>query len=340
MMRLVIAALVVLSACGDLTRTIDDPAVFLAELRTAECEHLVGCHLFPDAATCQARLAYPGLPFDIWISPPGEALWPGYVAAGTMSYSPEQAAACVSSLRELTCSGTDFPDACFGVFRGAAPPGTVTSSPDECAFGWEPESCGGECCAGTCAAGRGVVDTGSDGREGERCGLVEHGFQSCWPRLACREGTCVRLGAGDECLANIECPAGLACNGVCESSRAEGETCVRRDGEDTCDHVGLRCDATDHCRRFAVESEACSQDQPCRRGLLCDDTAGRCRAVLEAGAPCDGFGVCADGLFCPYFASDAVCTPLLEAGATCDMHTDCVSGACLAEVCAPVTTCP
>jgi hypothetical protein len=339
MIRLVFAALVVLSACGDLTRTIDDPAVFLAELRTAECEHLVGCRLFPDAATCQARIPYPGLFFDIWISPPGEAAWPGHVAAGTMSYSPEQAAACVAALRDLTCSRGDFPDDCFGVFRGAAPPGTVTSSPDECAFGWTPESCDGACCTGTCSAGGGIIGTWSDGAEGARCGLVPDGFQSCQARLACDEGTCVRLGAGDECLANIDCPAGLACNGVCGPSREEGETCVRVNGEDTCDHVGLWCDTTDHCRRFAVEGEACTEDQPCRRGLLCDETAGRCRAVLAEGEPCGDFRVCADGLFCP-FVSGAVCTPWLEAGAACDMHTDCVSGACVASVCAPVTTCP
>jgi hypothetical protein len=347
MLRLALAALVVLAACDDSPVTIDDPAAFLAELRAAECAHLVRCRLFPDVATCEARMPYPGLPVELWISPPRDAAWPGHVAAGTMSYARDAAVACLASMRDLTCGRGDFARACFGVFRGAAPPGTVTSSPDECAAGgWRESTCNGACCTGTCETGDGVIDTGSTGAEGERCGPVPDGFESCQPRLTCREGVCVRLGAGDECAANVECPAGLACNGTCGPRPAEGDACVRRDGEDTCDHVGLRCDSTGHCRRFAVEGEACTADGavPCRAGLACDDATGRCVGVLPGGAPCSEFPLCADGFYCDLFDADAVCAPKLLAGEACDWDSDCASGACVVgsdgHVCASVGACP
>jgi hypothetical protein len=354
MLRLALSALVVLAACGDTTASIDDPAEFLAELRTAECDRLVTCHVFADVAQCEARLSFPGLPHEIWISPPGDEAWLGHVEAGTMAYSGERAALCIQEMRSPVCGRYEPGPACFGVFRGIAPAGAVTSSPEQCdSRSWESSECEGTCCTGTCAARSddGVLVDGSGGAEGDRCGVIATGFESCQSRLACRDSRCVRLGDRDECLGNTECPAGKACDGgTCVPRREIGETCRRLiGGEDTCDHVGAWCDFTDTCRALALEGEACNNEgeaadlELCRAGLQC--AAGRCAAVLAQGELCDVYVPCAEGLYCGGITdAGVVCAPKLAGGADCSENWDCASGRCDPSgdqpVCAPVVTCP
>jgi hypothetical protein len=87
--RAALAALAVLAlaSCDDpAPLVIDDPAVYLAELRAAECEHLVGCHVYTDTAQCAQRIVHPGLLHWTWGRPPGEPAWADNVASGTMSF--------------------------------------------------------------------------------------------------------------------------------------------------------------------------------------------------------------------------------------------------------------
>jgi hypothetical protein len=347
MQRLGIALSLVVAACDGSSR-IDDPAEFVALLRAAECEHLVACRVFEDTEQCAARMAFPGLPPSRWPSPPGDASWAAYVAAGTMTYLPEQAAVCIAAMRAPSCSVGHPVAACTRVFWGIAPAGTETSSPAECATGyWSTSSCSFGCCRGVCAqrpAGEPITILLVNG-EGEYCGPVPHGVASCENRLACRETVCVRLAAGEPCADNGECPHDMACNGTCAPRREIGQTCVLRGDADTCDHLGAWCDPSNHCAALALEGEPCDlEDQAtpvlCQPDLGCDVQTRRCVAVRNLGEPCDVVVPCAAGLHCAVTEEGFVCLPKLAGGERCDEPTDCASGSCSGFTCDPVTTCP
>lgn len=347
MLRLALTIALVVAACDSAPR-IDDPAEFVALLRAAECERLVACRVFADTGQCAARRAFPGLPLDRWRSPPGDESWAAHVAAGTMAYFPEQAAVCIAAMRAVSCSVADPLTACSRVFWGIAPAGTETSDEEECAIGyWSSSFCRGTCCRGVCAQRTSETPLAIFlvNGEGEYCGPLPNGIASCEDRLACRDGTCVRLAAGEACSSNHVCPRDMACDGTCVPRRAIGQSCVRlRDG-DTCDHLGAWCDPRDRCAPLSLEGEPCNEwDESnlvlCQPGLGCDAAIGRCVAVRNLGEPCDGLVPCAAGLHCAVEDIRFVCLPKLAGGEPCDEHDDCASGSCGGVLCDPVTTCP
>jgi hypothetical protein len=333
-------AVAFLVACGDAPSTIDDPAAFLAELRTAECEYLVGCGLYADAAQCAQRRGHPGLPFETWVPLPGDDAWPRNVAAGTMSYDGDRAAACIDTLRKGTCSPEEPMPSCWGVFRGTATAGTVTRSEAECASGyWSQQSCDDRCCTGTCGgdAGGPILRAGPSS-EGEYCGADSTGFIVCVSHLACIDNTCVRLDAGDACEGNRVCPVGMSCDGTCGPRSEIGEVCTIGYGEDSCNRIGAYCGADGRCQSFGVEGDACDETSRCRPGLGCGP-GGRCVAVLAAGEAC-GLGVpCDTGLYCGTGDGESLrCIPKLGDGEPCENSEQCASHYCASSMrCEPMT---
>jgi hypothetical protein len=303
--RRALAALAVLAlaACDEPSPlVIDDPADYLAELRATECEHLVACHVFADAAQCTRRIDHPGLLHWTWGRPPGEPAWADNVAGGTMSFDPVQAGACIEAIRRGTCAPEERFSPCWKVFHGIAPDGTVTSSQSECASNlWLTMECDQACCTGICGSstappvGQPVTIEGI----GDFCGADRDGFQGCKSHLACRDNACVLLAAGDTCFGTIECPAGLVCDGRCRSRDELGDACSRGPDGDSCAHIGAWCGDDRRCQPVALEGETCSLAAPCRYGLHCDPAAGRCIAVYAEGEACGATSApCDAGLEC------------------------------------------
>jgi hypothetical protein len=303
--RRALAALAVLAlaACDEPSPlVIDDPAEYLAELRAAECEYLVACHVFADAAQCTRRIDHPGLYYQTWRRPPGEPAWLEYVAAGTMSFDPAQAGACIEAIRRGACAPDERFGACWKVFRGIAAAGTVTTSEGVCASNhWSTRDCDQACCSGTCGPATGTpvgTPTTIDGI-GDYCGATADGVATCKSHLACRDSACVALAEGDACFGTIECPAGQVCDGACRPRDEIGARCTRGPEGDSCDHVAAACADDGRCQRLGLEGEACSPSAPCRAYLHCDPAAGRCIAVYAEGEACGATSApCDAGLEC------------------------------------------
>jgi hypothetical protein len=295
---------------------IEEPAAYLAELRAAECEHLVRCHVFADAAQCAHRIEHPGLLHQVWSRPPGEAAWVDHVAGGTMRFDPVQAGACIEAVRRGACALEERFPACWKVFQGIAPVGAVTSSDEQCVNRyWSTMSCDEACCTGICGGGDGTPvghPVTIDGI-GDFCGADRDGFVSCPSHLACRDYACALLGG------TIECPAGLICDGRCRRRDELGERCTRGVDGDSCAHIGAWCGDDGRCQALALEDEACSAAVPCRYGMHCDPDTSRCIAAYGEGEVCSSTSApCEAGLACRFVGDDARCVPTGVEPPVCD----------------------
>lgn len=322
MRNALVALVVLLVACGDTPRSIDDPARYLVELRAAECAHLVACGVFADPAQCVARLDDPGLPPSIWSRPPGRSAWLYRVDDGAMTYAPERAGACIAALEDGLCSPGEQLTDCWQVFAGAMPAGATVGSPDECISGeWVPQPCDEACCPGVCTVPRNVVSPPVCSEDGD-------GVVGCPPHLACRDVVCVQLADGDTCFADDECPPGLVCDGRCRPRDEIGERCSARDGHDSCGHVAASCGPDGVCRALGAEGARCDDSAPCRGDLHCDPARGSCVAIRSEGERCGDAIPCAAGLYCRATDDGERCVPQDRAGARCDRDEQCDSGTC------------
>ena len=190
------------------------------------------------------------------------------------------------------------------------------------------------------------------------------GFGECVEGV-CRGATCprtcqARAEAGEACLTDVECKAGLRCVSpllggarICTAAGLDGASCAT-DGDCATDFhctnrtcralpsagqpcLAGRCASTAWCDLAQAQCaprkalhEPCEPGQ-CDRGLLCDVTELRCiPEVAVSGGPCTLQQACPAGQFCSAAAGvDGVCTAVLD-----------VDGACLDRAwCAPHLTC-
>jgi hypothetical protein len=319
--RPLLAIVIVIAACSaDEAPGLHDPAQFLAQVRTAECDTMVRCRIFGSAETCDLyRHHRLPLPAGIVIVP--DVDWLAELADGHVVYSPSDAAACLAAWRDPACRSTAGLERCATVFRGTALAGTDTYAPQACAAGyWKESGCSGGCCRGICARQLAIPSR----PEGTACGVVDEVGQRCDRHLACRLGRCARLSVGDACEQDLDCPPGLLCDGRCRPRLAIGEVCSRADD---CGDLGSYCGFDVRCHRLPLDGELCN-DGMCGPGLGCDPLTGRCAGFRTEAESCAELGValCSRGLYCDRW--DGTCRPQRPDGADCSDGPECITGVC------------
>jgi hypothetical protein len=148
--------------------------------------------------------------------------------------------------------------------------------------------------------------------EGSACAVSAQcttGFCAIPPGARC--GTCQPTPKVGASCADVECPAGLLCEG-------SGPTCVG----------------------YAIKGEACGANQPCNDGLAC--VGGLCQtAETTLGAPCslttDACAFFDDGLSCDGATGMCATVLLIQPGLGCgvvdNQEAFCIAGSCLRGVC-------
>jgi hypothetical protein len=153
------------------------------------------------------------------------------------------------------------------------------------------------------AAVQGDVGAACDGATDQLCrdGL------SCLvdPNSGGSAGVCQRLGEGQPCFQDFDCPLNDFCDTTCKPRIAVGQPC------------------TDH-------------PAGCLLLAACDPVTNRCKAAGHLGQPCGSFGLCS-GSFCDRTDPNPVCTAHKDLGAACVSGDECKSGVCHDNVC---TDCP
>jgi hypothetical protein len=101
---------------------------------------------------------------------------------------------------------------------------------------------------------------------------------------------------GRQCAGGVCQGATLTTCGTCKDGGKAGDVCGR--GAALCS-AGLRCGSQNTCVRPRLRGQRCDTSQDCGNGLSCN--AGRCDALLPAGADCNRDALSCDtfnGVFC------------------------------------------
>jgi hypothetical protein len=289
------------------------------------------------------ELAFQSFPFCAGLDPA--------VAAGSVTFSPRSAEACLTEVMNADCDslGADPPD-CSSILEGRVPiGGPCYSTFDDCAPG-------GYCvttaqCPGVCQA---------YGLLGSPCGTSD--TSQCDPSLTCRSTTALGgatcqapAQVGTVCASSSDCEALsliLVCIGpsgpVDYGSATVTGTCQKAPSTGPCS-LASDC-STKNCVEGAcmpanVVGDACTPgiSQQCGPGAYCG-TNGKCAADLTVGQTCD----LTSGDNCALSSCDVntnTCVALLTPGQSCegpqavspcDQSSQCspTSGICLPN-CAP-----
>jgi len=291
------------------------------------------------------------------------------VAAGTVKFHPEKAAACTAALAKCGILRMLVePDTreCRAVFEGTTALGGACRRNEECAGD---ALCRGEAaCPGTCVAraapGAPCEDTGDcdDSSGTVVCDYGDTGGGVCRAitvRAPAAEGGACRRSVSDA-LDFTPCQAGLWCestgtalgDGICRKPLARGTACS--DADTICE-FGSFCFDEVSCKPWNLVQAAggaCVDEigpycDPTRR-LSCVD--GKCAAVGDGklGSACSGgdyfdLATCDSGLVC-YPTRDANgeivsehCDAPHAAGDPCNTGSHCASGSCQTDgTCAPL----
>jgi hypothetical protein len=258
------------------------------------------------------------------------------INATIATYSPTNAATCLSTLRADTCDqlfidlgGGDGLAACQGVLAGTRNPGDPCRTSFDCSNG----TCGADlACPGTCLAWLAA---------GQPCNT---GQAICGPGLVCDYSglspTCkATSSAGGSC----PCQFGTYCDGstsTCAGWKTSG-ACNAADESRECAPAFGCVDST--CQALVGLGATCVPPLPtypfdsiCGLGSFCDSVTKTCIAWPLIGQSCAAFPVCQTG-YCD--ATTKLCTAEKPDGASCVSPLECQSQNCLVSKCAPSTIC-
>lgn len=304
----------------------EEPAVQSANLRVQElearCEYLVRCHFMPDEDTCMASEGYDqGLVQSV-----------GASSFDRVGYDPEQAAAWLDTLRDLSCDNTlanarILADARAPVFAGRIEPGGSCFADDECLGDaiCDRSLCqgGALCCTGECVEWQ-VLSVG------ETCPLPQPGTRlsaRCEDLAYCEapaddgsgmpptQGQCVaRSDNGLPCTAVDGCLDGQRCNvggsGNCYRLSESGGECNPALQQGSCLAINEVCSPdSSTCVAAPGPGEACVLGQ-CAPWAVCMEGMN-CVARPRAGEACDGTIPCLGDLGCDADGICALSTTLL-----------------------------
>ena len=188
------------------------------------------------------------------------------VANGRATYNGKQAAKCIQSIQNATCSemvggGIDSVEACELAIVGLLEDGESCRTDEECAGGWCDTR---DTCPGVCATD---LEEGGDCSNGEQCAYD----------LICEDGECAinpgPLAEGDACTdSSRSCDYGLFCNydtDQCEAWKAEDEACS---GNQQCGPDGICTEAG--CKPVTILTDVGEACDPENEGRICDPFAG------------------------------------------------------------------
>ncbi|MET0386071.1 MAG: Dickkopf N-terminal cysteine-rich domain-containing protein [Polyangiales bacterium] len=279
------------------------------------------------------------------------------VARGRVTFRPERLARCESDLIAFGCEvqSRRLPASCEAAVEGAAEVDGACAIDQECGGGAFCDRGMLATCPGTCVAPQ---------AEGLPCRTSAH----CSDGYVCRAGLCSEpLGVGAPCsgyLGQGECAPGLACQ-VGESDELEcqpnaavyagkldescdvfgvlcepGLVCQSRsaDREDTAGVCTMPAAAGDTCR-LAVPAQ-CPPDYYCKdktfgsSARVAAGAEGLCAELPAGGAACETEIGCRPGAYC-----DETCHVVQSVGGSCDEGTECFSGSCVDNQCAPPLDC-
>jgi len=294
-LTILVATLTTLSTLAGCSSSKDEtaPLATAAEACAAMHGFIVGfyadCFGYAPEAAASIVAADPGLDCAGWSA----------AVAGGVTYDPDKAQACISTLESFGCNqiawanetGVDFlPHACSEVFAGTG------VAADPCAFDFE------------CASGRCVLPAACDAvgacadapGEGETCAGAE---PHCAGGLVCDAGTCALP---------TPIPAPVAVTEDCSAA-----PCVD----------AAYCRAADSiCVARPTATMACSATNPCAYGARC--VSSICEPIVPVGGACTFSDYdCAAGASCVAISTMAPgthCEPWGHAGAKCGISVDLV----------------
>jgi hypothetical protein len=327
------------AACGS-------DSVALKDLPTEEinarCVYLVKCGLFADNQTCETF-------FIVTADPSAQAA----VDAKKLSYSGENAAACLSQIKSASCNSTDKtardqPEPCKHIFGGLAKMGEACAFDTECqsANCVIPTNATGDCPQGTCGPQIPLA------KAGESCTGVE-----CDTGLFCNgQNQCQTLGQmGAACDFDTDCNFGLGCAGAttgaetCQPLPAIGSACAPRPAPmlPACLEIGATCNSAMSCVKMGLPGATCMTDTDCTFFGVCDATALKCSNYPSRGMPCDmdHLVICDDDSWCniPMGQTMGTCDAPQANGAVCTQEDECASHFCktsgAAGMCADPVAC-
>jgi hypothetical protein len=303
-------ALGLFAACGGGGDDVN-PEDFPDQFLDATCANAVECEAQPDTATCRASVFLDDGQIDTLLNA---------VAAGTVDFDGDAAAACVDARANAGCEFPGFygEDPCSQVFTGTLARGAACIVDAECQgqdlctptdSACDPDTA---CCPGTCTAGVTIVDIGG----------------TCGDDLVC-----------DSAVAFCSIPDGAATGTCTAPNPTEGAACVDLDGCANPMYCDLFAQAAT-CTVAPGTGEDCSNDEllPCTDSRdFCDDVTGKCVAAVDVGGACDETA----GTFCVGFAACVanVCVDRPSIGETCDTADDQCLGSlsCVGTSCAAPT---
>jgi len=326
--RCLLAAVVLLAACGDNLKPNLDLAEYLDARHSAECERLVRCGLFDAQATCEG-----------YSRPESRAQLEGALGSGAVRYDGSAAFVCVEVLATISCDATTrearvAPVACQAVLRGTIADGEICAFDDECmsAACDAPVCPKYACCPGTCEPTRTVTELGG------ACG----GSVTCSDDAFCSgDGTCTSLnGAAQPCNHEAECEYGLACvgatefqSGSCRALPLLGGQCLYR----RCAQIGATCSTSFVCVPSGLPGSACSRAEDCSPYSICDITSSSCENTPTLGMPCATR--CAGNAWC----DGTACSAPMDLNEPCGADDQCATTFCtegpVSDYCAPVAVC-
>jgi hypothetical protein len=324
--------IITMTACGG-------DSIALKDLQTesidARCAYLVKCGLFADNQTCQTF-------FIVTADPSAQAA----VDAKKLSYSGENAAACLEQIKSASCDSTsktarEQPEPCKHIFNGLAKMG------EACAFDTEcqsqncviPGSAMGDCPQGTCGPQIPLA------KAGESCTGVD-----CDVGLFCNSSSqCQTLvAANGACDFASDCDYGLGCIGAsgamtCQALPKIGSMCPNG----ACEEIGAVCNMAKSCVKAGLPGDACASDFDCTFFGVCDMTSSKCANYPSRGQMCDDthLVICSDDSWCniPMGSTTGMCDAPQANGAVCTQGDQCASHFCqdngAAGMCADVATC-
>jgi hypothetical protein len=286
MNRFLVPCLVLsIAACGNDSVSLDD---FEGAYLDAYCEGAVKCGGQPSLAACKASL---NLDTNSFLTLFGAA------KSGTIKYDEEQAAACLDSVREPSCTfeGLHGDDPCSEALTGTVAMGGECFISAECVGGATctatDENCDDNtmCCPGTCGTPSVDVAAGAPCGENDIC----PNNQYCKLPETGDVGTCTALltSVGAACDDFFACADPMICNllsetPTCEKSVGTGETC---DPEALIPCVEDRdhCDESNTCVGPLAEGAVCESSSDCAADSTCLDT---CQQNIAAGGACSANG--------------------------------------------------
>lgn len=275
------------------------------------------------------------------------------IASGALVVEKARLDACRAQMAAAEC-GAGMPflsGACVNLATPQSEPGEACHSANFFVSSWTTSECaGGTCdtaegCPGQCVAWR---------QPGEACG--EGGVAVCDPTVGlCLNGECVTYPAeGEACSGERWCAPGFRCDETsrCKALAEAGGSCDTIDDcpwpttcaggtcGDTAETLAPcrldtqcpdahRCEYTEGeqlCLPIVGEGEGCNTvPAVCGPGLQCGNRSGDedgwiCIEKGGDGDSCD-FVECADGFFCDWYETPAICKGRGDIGASCTVDT-------------------